>query len=819
MDYTIRIDGNLIETTYGLTIVNRLDEELDTASFILPVVQDGTPLPMYSEVEINDGASSSYWLLIEDIVEPISFNPERYSHTINLVEYTKKLEYYFLTAAAFTQPDDGSIRYTLFDVVDRLRKIVITEQENTSKIYPYSIPSNVLTYLNNFKAPEMFFNNMSLFEALKQTLMYVGVIPRLTVVNNNDTLVLDFIADKKDLVYLSQLWIGKTTAQDALFYSTTIISEADNIISTDLKTNSLYYPNETSWAPLNAPTGAGIMNNDNSVMDVKQGIYDLLELKVFARVKYSFPQQPVTIETIEVDLSDYVFVKEAYNLLPVNWDYATDTRTQQNTIFFEQNSTIIQGLTTNWQTFFDIRRRSLENAILTEYRKTNNFVAGLTIENDYFDCLFRAKFIPIQQDRHLEMDRLNIDEINKITKTFFKQNDRLISLDNYTSRMKKTLDRLGEPMITISLIHSDITEGFEVGDYTTDDYRLVVAEFQYEKDYVNANYQFTKHFPNINRFIGVDRSLQPFELPTGFKVLNRSISYKDHLTISKTSGFNTNNTVVTPSGVLQILKTFDNNYGALPSETALVINPYVGIGNQRLYTPTIINGIENAFLFNFGFNDNLIAGFRLLPLQDSDAPGYVQDGVPYTQAEGLMPLVSFEIKGKRVNSIPTTFNASQEEANTLPIVTWFDQEESYIAVPTNNSLEIFKDPAEILTFNYQLNVFAEDSQIIIGKSFTRLNKLIHDLDEPLLFYPSALTYTQYDNERILTSSAPSALDTTIATTTPYGITVNNVVTGFNSYAIATASGELLLAVNRVNGVLPTTLYFNFSHVRPGTEIL
>lgn len=591
----------------------------------------------------------------------------------------------------------------------------------------------------------------------------------------------------------------------------------------------MYYPNETSWAPLNAPTGAGIMNNDSSVMDVRQGIYDLLELKVLARVNYVDQNNaPVTAE-IEVDLSDYVFVKEVYNLLPVNWDYVTDTKTQQNTIFFEQDNNLIEGLTKNWSTFFSVRRRSLENAILTEYRKTNNFIAILTIENDYFDCLFRAKFIPIQQDRHLEIDRSNVDEINKITKTFFKQNDRLISLDNYTSRMKKTLDRLGEPMITVSLIHPDMTTAFEVGDYTTDDYRLVVAEFQYEKDYISANYQFTKHFPNINRFIGVDRSLQPFELPTGFKVLNRTILYKDHLTISKNVSSNVNSTLITPNGALQILKTFDNSYTALPSETALVINPLEVFGEPkgRLQAPGVFNGIENSFLFSFGFNDNIVAGYRLLPLEpdpndliDFVKEGYVQAGVPYTQVGGLMPLASFEIKAKRTNSIPVTFNASQTEANTLPIVTWFDQEETYVAVPTNNNLEIFKDPAEILTFNYQLNVFGEDSQIIVGKSFTRLNKLIYDLDEPLYFFPTINEYTQYDNERVITSGAPTLLSTTITGTLQLSITVNNFIpSGTNSYAIATQSGELLLAVNRVDGVLPTTLNFNFSHVRPGTSRL
>lgn len=826
MDYTIKINNNLIDTTYGLTIVKRLDEELDTASFILPITEDPAPLPMYEKVEINDGLSTTYWLIMDDVVEPISFNPIRYSHTINLIEYTKKLEYYFLTAATFTQPDDGSVRYTIFDVVDRLRKIVVAELKNTTKNYPYEINEATETYLSNFKAPEMFFNNITLLEALKQTLMYVGIVPRLDFIDNQDTLMLDFIAEEKDLVNLNELWIGKSATQDALFYSTTLISEADNIISTDLQTNAIYFPSDVAWAPLTAETGAGIVNNESSVMNVKKGIYNLLELKVLARVRFRNENGLADTAEVEADLTDYVFVKEAYNLLSANWDYISDTKTQQNSIWYEQNSNVIQGLTTDWSTFFTPRRRSLENAILTEYRKINNLTplqaTDLTIDNDFYDCVFRAKFIPIEVDRHLEMERSNVDEIKKITKTFFSQNDRLISLDNYSSRMKKTIDRLGEPVITISLMHPDINDAWEVGDYTNNDYRLVAAELQYEKDYLLANYQFTKHFPNINRFIGVDRSLQPFELPTGFKVLNRSISYKDYLTLSTANGIDTNNSIITNEGAQQILKTFDNAYSAIPSESALIINTFEpGTDEQkgRIQSPSIFNGVENAFLFSFGFDDNIVAGYRLVPLEDSNKAGFIQAGVPYTEFGGVLDETAFEIKAKRINSAPANFAEAQGEANTLPIVNWFDSEATYARITSANPLEIYKDPAEILSFNYQLNVFGETNQIIIGKSFTRLNKLIHSLDELLFLYTTPERYTQYDNEKILTSNQDT-LNTTISSTAPYSITINNALpAGTNSYAIATATGELLLAVNRVDGVLPTTLYFNFSHVRPGTEIL
>lgn len=199
MPYTIQIDNNTVETTLGFTATFRLDEQLDTASFVVPATTKKDPFATNLTVAVNDGFTTSYWLIASDYVEPVSVNPSLYSHTIDLIEYTKKLEYYFISALAFTQPTDGSIRYNLFNVIDRLRKTIDVELDSTTTNFPYDIPTSTELALINFKSPEMFFNNMTLLEALKQTLMYVGALPRLTQQGGQDILLLDFIAEKKDL--------------------------------------------------------------------------------------------------------------------------------------------------------------------------------------------------------------------------------------------------------------------------------------------------------------------------------------------------------------------------------------------------------------------------------------------------------------------------------------------------------------------------------------------------------------------------------------------------------------------------------------------
>lgn len=825
MTYTILINGVEVQPTLGFSTTFRLDDKLDTAALVLPFENQASPLEMFSTVSISDGVNTTYWLLMSDNVTALSVDPLIYTHTLDLVEYTKKLEYYFITAATFTQPTDGTIRYNLYQVVDRLRKISITERQNSTTPYPFEISQEVEDYLSNFKAPEMFFNNLTLFEALKQVLMYIGIMPRLGIVGNQDVLILDFVANQTNLVDINNLWVGKVSDQNASFYTSTLVSEADNIISTDLRDSSVYYPDSKSWARLSSPDGTGIVSNERSVMNLEKGINELIKLQVKGiAVYYNSPTDfNDKFYEFEFDLTDYVFTKEQYNLLPAEWTYGADIRTQLNTIWYEQNSPTIEGLTTNWRTNFDLYRRSLENAIATELVKIIPDAVRVIIKDDYYRVLFRAEFIPIEVDRHLEIERTQIDFVNKNTKMFFRQSDRLISLDNYTSRIKKMVDRLGEPNFTITIFHTDPSNLLQVGNYTADNYYLTVADFQYEQDYIIGNYEFSNNLPNINEFIGIDRGVQPFEIPTGYKVLNRSILYKDYLTISLSSS-STNDTLMLTDGITQLIKTFDNSFSALPSETALVVNPDIGVGTQRIYAPTIINGIENAFLFNFGFQDNQIAGYRLIPLDGQDpgslTRGVIQQAVVYAE-DGLMDTYAFDIKPVRTDaSIPTTFAQAQAEANFLPYVNWDINEPTYIGATSQNPIVILKDPAEILNFNYQLNVFANTEQIIVGKNFTRLNKLIYDLDEPLYIHYSSEPYNQYENTSVKGGALPELLSTTTVATLPYRLNIlNSIPANANSYAIGTASGDLLLAVNRVNGALPTILYFNFSHSRPGTTNL
>ena len=117
--YEVKINGVAYDVNYEYPIQYSLDRTLDFGSIDIPFLVQKEAFPMYSLVEITrDNGYEEAYLLSGDVVKISSYNPVLYSHTIQLVEYTKKLENYLITSATFTQPTDGSLRYSYYDVLN-----------------------------------------------------------------------------------------------------------------------------------------------------------------------------------------------------------------------------------------------------------------------------------------------------------------------------------------------------------------------------------------------------------------------------------------------------------------------------------------------------------------------------------------------------------------------------------------------------------------------------------------------------------------------------------------------------------------------------
>ena len=682
--YGIKIDGVSYNVGYEYPITYTIDKSLDFGSINIPAISQKEPFSMYALVEITrDNDEVEYFLTSGDVIQLSSSNPPRYSHTIQLVEYTKKLENYLISSATFTQPTDGTIKYSYYDVLERLIKISVFETSSReTAVLPCVLDVSLQEKLTGLNAPEFFFYNKTLREALDEVLATLPAIARLKRVNGVDTLFADFL-DITEAIINNPDQLSYNAEQNVTNYATTLVSDLSNSIRGRKGTESVtIYPNSKGWAPLTNPTyvkqiqgGEGVIDDSRSVMDVKQGIYDIVSLQVKSFVVLTGERNLETItlpvQVLEFDLSRFVVTKDQYNALKGSWDngpigridskrFAQDLPdgitqaemieqgllNQQNAIWFEPGTNFIDGLTTDWRSGFATletqRRRSLENAMLTALNKdalasqlnADGFFRleigrsvndpNISAREGWELALFRCVFIPQERNNRVEVERLDLTNFGKKASTYFKQTANLINLNAYLNKMNADLQRIGEEVFVINAIHQSFGDLLKLGDITTEGYVLFSISVVQHLDFIEVAYNFSKNYQQINELIAVDKTNDYFALVGDDKVLDRTVIYKDFVVLSDgTFNIDSDITLLTPDGIETYLSTFVEN-----GEPLLIENMQLN-GSEDVVVSVNGSGSGSNLVLTAGFNNTAIAGFEVI--EDEDTGAYISSPVFYAE--------------------------------------------------------------------------------------------------------------------------------------------------------------------------------------------
>jgi len=116
-----------IQVDEGAVFINRFDEELDVGLIVIPISTRKKEYQRLDNITITvsqEGQTpiTKYYIISQDEVEIVSKYPELYKHNIHLIERTKKLERFLCSTLTFTQPTDGSVRYTGFRCVKKSKR-------------------------------------------------------------------------------------------------------------------------------------------------------------------------------------------------------------------------------------------------------------------------------------------------------------------------------------------------------------------------------------------------------------------------------------------------------------------------------------------------------------------------------------------------------------------------------------------------------------------------------------------------------------------------------------------------------------------------
>jgi hypothetical protein len=107
LSYEFLLNGETLDATIGAMVYDKLEEALDEAAFHLPITTFGFPKKILGllEIKISDGQLQKDFnlLIISDEVSDTS-KDGFFEHNLVAIEYTHKLDKYFVSALTFTQP-------------------------------------------------------------------------------------------------------------------------------------------------------------------------------------------------------------------------------------------------------------------------------------------------------------------------------------------------------------------------------------------------------------------------------------------------------------------------------------------------------------------------------------------------------------------------------------------------------------------------------------------------------------------------------------------------------------------------------------------
>jgi hypothetical protein len=821
----------------GAITIDRFDEELDTSLLVIPYTSRREVYTRLDDVtiEIHQGGivKKKYYVISKDDVTQVSKDPVLYTHEIHLIERTKKLERFLTSTLTFTQPTDGSVRYTLADVLERIRVTTPFESvANLDNTRLFTIDPELYAKLDEIEAPQLTLDRLSVREALNVALTYVYAISRLT---EDNVLSADFFNYLNKLIQYQNV-LHYEDMVDLDYYATSLESHVQNAVMEDNpEQSSLFTPVESGYMGIK---GDRFLDSADAYFELPKPIWLILEAKTLVPIRVQYFENELVQEknfVVQYPIGRYILPDKQHKLLPNMADFPN--LSVQNTMRYQIGGTRIDLVYENWQGFltdFSIWYyifQSIQVELNNDFSKLPEFdyfgeplpeldpmtdtvlIQGQGVLENYPNAIINISYIPIPTSMRIRLQREDLEDINKETQVLSNQQERLVSLDYYTKNLGGQIQRVGTDELSLSVVHYNINDLVEMGDYLRTDpnspgfYVCVIAEWTLFNDYIIGKYSFSKNFNRISQYIGVNSEIRQYEIPqTSEQTETRNLIYEEFVEVGKEEITNLpDNAFVTTTGkrVFMNCLEYDPSYdkpliscGFRPMDSEL---PYASgdKSGKSLLASTTGNSADNSLIFHWTMLDNQLAGNQIEPLGGGR---FAMREVRYVKGDGSLDTFEFDL-GYRTNArnfphggvwtglLENEFIAERTKAWNLPIIDNLTGSETLIDSPI---MRVWKDPRELLQMTYQLHVLPTREQygkIIIGRELTRNNNLVnlYREDNPVknnglfVWGSTSEAYGKFDNLRVKETSVLFTSDGTTSGTRTIDYDVDFIVIGTRAF--------------------------------------
>ena len=778
-------------------------KSLDGELFTKTIVFDTKTKPNYAPYSIVE-VDGEKWLLSDhnhnSEIKPIG--EQLYRCPILLVELTKILEYFTLSACSFCNQEN-----TLYQQFQKA--LYKAEVKYIGENHRFIIDDELKTMLESKPAEDFRYPTEStLREALDD--MLSGLNYRIFVAdisNDYDVITLGYLdlARKNPIQYNNSFEFKEKGNQFAEYYAANYETNIRNAITKNR------VPVNEKWTTLKPIDGT--LADTNSVRLLTQfPIEELTQIIVRyqANIKHQLRNPlngsmiygtDLTEEDImlNVDVTDIFVEREIYD--------AMDYTEQQKHIPFARGSKDIGVISTYKKLFFTrekFRERLLELSVEVAEEilqnlgvwRDNDVVVEIFFDNPYLDIyqqvLFSVSYVPYL-DLHFKVGKL-VNDVAFQGSIISNQIDRTIDVNRYSNHLQALANKLGNKELIKSVEQNRNQPLLELGDLIDDNYSLINIDYVKDNVAVKANYTFVQNYDVVlNTRISRERRL--FNIPAE-ELIERDVLIKNYLIASLEKAPINNGLLNDETATKYFLKTFKNNDSENKPINRVIFQTTDGSNNYGLFSlPLLGTAIGRSMHWKFKMLDNYSVGLSLNTQVIGGKSVFLN---PYVNENGEFASITLSLIRDDIEG--ASYENQLIIGKSLPKIP-FQMHEVYIDVDYSaggKSLIISKDKFEALSFSYQLETKPSDIQrIVIGDYLVKYSTLLFGLCDVAFFVYGSETQTYKPNENqsckgnILTY--PISIDTS-----DMSIKVNGELRGLKSWAIGDPYRNLVIAVNNNN---------------------
>ena len=642
--------------------------------------------------------------------------------------------------------------YSLYDVLDTLRKQIALKEDNTSVNYVYSLPASgdFYTILKNTIAPNLTFTQCNLFECLEQVFMYLDGYPVLT---NSNVLDIRYFNDNNGVVVNSKESDMKMAMSENRFVNGFITDFQNAELN-----NILTYPSKKTFSNIQS-RNIGIPKDTDYIMRVDYPIYNLRSVKVwlnsFALYYYTSDTSAGRKMTCHINFNNYIDIIS--NVLPtdlyINLENSTSTADLKTTTLYKENCLSYEQKSNE----IDVSNK-FNILVFTEYvmpyvlRSSMMKIFGKDIDDDEGTMTPDFSNVKEQLKYQIEYETLaNGRLLIEGKENKYNGAERLDIGQGASDIMKTGLNLLGMSLKTgvDTLVRTEkFTKGedkIKVGSIyyeNGDKYIATKVDECVFSDFVFQTIQYTKNFNKLSQFIALDQKKRFNEIDSSLTLRSEDV-YKEYLYFSLNKVDSTTfsdihfvRTLVW-SGINETFKLNPTNTTKIDFATCNTSN-YDGTSNStfgNVWLPLIQYGSANALCFEMAFNSPINANSNFK--HDDTLNAWYSKYILYTANDGFADLINIGFYNQ--TSITTTATLPQVDDEML---------KNSVKLGAFSNLNYYKKQNETFALNYELLCLPyQNQEVFIGENFIKFNGLIGNSipkQKLKLFISNTEKYSMFD---------------------------------------------------------------------------